>query len=694
MRIAVLLLCCAVPLLAQRVRVEFDPWTPATGPFPTDWLTVPDEAQKTGRRVNLPLAGCQAPAGDCAELALLNQLDGYHLQPRIRVKFSGAVNPETLRAGVFFVWLETAYARSWPLGRTGDRTPVNQVQWDPATNTMYAKPDAPLEQGRRYAIVVTEAVKDAGGQAVTADEGFDACVARRVGGEYCEAVSRAVAQATGARVAGGSVFTTLSATAWMESAYAATANLTTPFARNASTPAIAASDIQGLIWRQDMRAGADLVDGAVPLPPGALAGAGVGRIAFGTIRSPRFLNARNLIEQRPTGQPVAAPAASEEIFFHVFLPAAPAPAGGYPVVLAGHGLGDSRFGIPTLLALSFASRGWAVVALTAVGHGYGPRGQLRVLTPRGTVDVPAPGRAVDQDGDGNYLAFEGCVVLGPDAPFGIRDCLRQTALDWSAMVRALRAGMDLDGDGRADLSRDQVAYVGQSLGSFYGTLLTAVDASVPVSVLNVGGGSQTESARWSPSLRLLATLYMLVRRPAVLNSGLGFDEQYPLRHQAVEVLTRPGAADVGEVLDRLEWIEAQGAPLSYAPLFYSATPAGSPLKQVLFQMAAGDRVVPNPSNSLLVRAANLQDRAVIYRHDLARQVAPELPDDPHGFLAFLIRDGAAQAIGLAAHAQVVGFVLSGGRQIPDVNAPLRAVFGRDLFVPAEALPEVREYGRK
>jgi hypothetical protein len=329
-----------------------------------------------------------------------------------------------------------------------------------------------------------------------------------------------------------------------------------------------------------------------------------------------------------------------------------------------------------------------------VGHGYGPRGQLRFTTPRGIVDIPAPGRAADTDGDGAYSAFEGCAVLGPGAPYGIRDCLRQTALDWSAVVRAVRAGMDLDGDGRVDLSRNELAYVGQSLGAFYGSLLTAVEPNVPVSVLNVGGGSQTEAARWSPSLRALLTLYLFVRQPSVLNSGFGFNEQYPARHQDVEILTAPGAAAVGEVLDRMEWIEAQGAPLSYAPLFFSATPPGSPLKQVLFQMAVGDRIVPNPANSLLVRAANLQDRAVVYRHDLARAGMKELPEDPHAFLAWMIEDGPAQAIGLAAATQATGFVLSGGRQIPDVNAPLRLQFGKDLFEPAAALPDTPGFGMR
>ena len=51
----------ALPLLqplaiwAAGVTVSFDPSNPEIGPFPTNYLTVADPAQKTGLRVNLHL---------------------------------------------------------------------------------------------------------------------------------------------------------------------------------------------------------------------------------------------------------------------------------------------------------------------------------------------------------------------------------------------------------------------------------------------------------------------------------------------------------------------------------------------------------------------------------------------------------------------------------------------------------------
>jgi len=52
-------------------------------PFPADSLTVSDSSQITGKRVNLPLPDCTAQAALCAELGLVNQLDGFNLRPRI-----------------------------------------------------------------------------------------------------------------------------------------------------------------------------------------------------------------------------------------------------------------------------------------------------------------------------------------------------------------------------------------------------------------------------------------------------------------------------------------------------------------------------------------------------------------------------------------------------------------------------------
>ncbi|HWB95580.1 MAG TPA: hypothetical protein VG672_02730, partial [Bryobacteraceae bacterium] len=119
MRSAFVLLLTALPLAAAGVTVRFDPSDPAIGPFPSDALTLPDPAQKTSLRVNLPLPDCGPQDGTCNVLSLINQIDGFNLLPRLVVRFSGRVNPDTLRDGIYFVALENLTDEEYGVTKTG-----------------------------------------------------------------------------------------------------------------------------------------------------------------------------------------------------------------------------------------------------------------------------------------------------------------------------------------------------------------------------------------------------------------------------------------------------------------------------------------------------------------------------------------------------------------------------------------------
>src|SRR5439155_7261527 len=115
----------------------------------------------------------------------------------------------------------------------------------------------------------------------------------------------------------------------------------------------------------------------------------------------------------------------------------------------------------------------------AVGHGGGPLGTLTVVRTDGTqVTLPAGGRGIDQDGNGTIDTFEGLSSAPPRAIISYRDGLRQTVADLMQLVRVIEAGgVDVDGDGFADLDGSRIYYFGQSLGGIYGTLLIAIDPS-------------------------------------------------------------------------------------------------------------------------------------------------------------------------------------------------------------------------
>jgi hypothetical protein len=487
----------------------------------------------------------------------------------------------------------------------------------------------------------------------------------------------------GRQVVGASVFTTLSGSAMLEAAWQYV-SLAAPGAVVQQT--LRASDIQSITLRQQTTVDGDLEDGAFPASASTLAVLGIDRLVFGTLQSPRFLDERMVIPQLPTLAPLPEVRSLDEVGFHVLLPAAPPPPGGYPVLLAGHGFRDYRLAGPSVLAYSFLRAGYAIVAMNAVGHAYGPRSRIQVGTPDGTVDLFAGGRGVDLNGDGRIENGEGCVVLTPELPVGTRDCLRQTAVDWMVMVRAIRLGLDLDGDGHADLDGEKISYWGQSLGAFYGTDLLAVEPAIQSAVLNVGGASAAETARISPAFRGELLTYFAARQPSLLNLEEDFDEQYAGRDAGVTVLSVAGAGELQEEFERLEWLEAGGAPSTYAPLLTSAPLEGLAAKRVLFQMAIGDQTVPNPSNSLLVRAADGRERTSVHRHELAFAARPEIPEDPHAYFSFLLDPNAA-GIGLAALEQAAAFVRSGKDEVPDANPMARLFFGLDLFETPEVLPE-------
>src|SRR6266849_5870383 len=104
-------------LLTGEVVVQFDPSNPEIGPYPSDFLTVPDSTQLTGRRVNLPLPNCDAQPSLCTHLGIINQLDGFNVQPRLRVRFSGPADTSTLGKGIF--WDDSSKNGHWRNRRAG-----------------------------------------------------------------------------------------------------------------------------------------------------------------------------------------------------------------------------------------------------------------------------------------------------------------------------------------------------------------------------------------------------------------------------------------------------------------------------------------------------------------------------------------------------------------------------------------------
>src|SRR5262245_42544003 len=100
--LAILLL---VPSLALGAGVQalFDLSSPTGGPFPSDRFTVFDDGHKTGVQVNLPKPDCAVRPTDCADIDVINTLDGFNPQPRLAIPFSGPIDLGTVNSQTIFL---------------------------------------------------------------------------------------------------------------------------------------------------------------------------------------------------------------------------------------------------------------------------------------------------------------------------------------------------------------------------------------------------------------------------------------------------------------------------------------------------------------------------------------------------------------------------------------------------------------
>jgi Bacterial Ig-like domain len=678
---------------ASGVRVKFDLNDIAGSPFPSDRYTVREWGNQTFRRVNLPKPDCAVRVSDCEDIAVINTLDGFSTQPRITVPFTGAIDPASVSSDTVFLLNlgDVLTARGF-----GQRVGINQRLWDPASNTMVFEPEELLQEHSRYVLIVTDGVRDAAGKPIKRakmddDDDERGGMHRRGHDDYRRDLRDAMRAHRGlGKVAAATLFTTQTATGdlakimrQIKASNPAPASFMVGSAGGAEVRAVfSLATVQGIQFSRQVSTSPSFAVGPLPTPALGIVPGAVGQIAYGKFTSPSYQGAGQYIPATPTGRSGSPQAqGSNELVFQLFVPAGAKPAGGWPVAIFGHGFTDSMYGAPWTVGSVFASQGIATLAINVVGHGGGALGSLSVLRAgEAPVTVPAGGRGFDQDGNGAIDSTEGVNAAPPRTIIGSRDGLRQTVVDLMQLVRQIEVGMDIDGDGSADLNAQRIYYSGQSFGGIYGTKLLGVEPNIQAGVPNVPGGSITEVARLG-LFRFLTAAALATRQPQLLNLpstpgvpvpfNLNFNENMPLRDLPLVVNNVPGATAIAQVLDRSEWVQQSGNPVSYASLIRKAPLPGSAPKPVIVQFAKGDVTVPNPSSSAIVRAGALQDRTTYFRNDLAFAASPGVPKNPHTFLTN-IGIPASVPYAIAAQQQIAAFFKSNGALTidPDGAAPI------------------------
>jgi len=645
--------------------------TKAGQPFPSNLYTVPDATQATGLRVSLPTPDCATNSSDCDDVDVVNTLDGFNIQPRISVPFSGPIDTSTVSSSNIFL-----------VGPGGDVVGINQAVWEPLTNTLHFESDEQLAQATTYLLVVTRGVRDAAGDELAGSP----LGSLRASDAYKKAVRDALpmAMAGGAApgdIAAASLFTTQSIDAVSRKIRAQLTGGPVNFALGTAgeRTVFPTATISSITWRRQTGTAPAFSTGGLFLPLLA----GVGTVAFGEYASPDYETAGKIIPAYGTKTGTPVPQGTNQVQFSLFVPAGAAPAGGWPVAIFGHGFTDWKNGAPPAVAGTLARNGVATIAINVVGHGGGPLGTYTVgRVAAAPVTLPLGGRGIDQDGNGTIDSTEGVDAAAPNTLVSNRDGLRQTTIDQMQLVKVIEGGVDVDGDGAADLSASRIYYAGQSFGGIYGVPLLALEPDLRAGVVNVPGGPIVEIARLSPSFRSLVGLALISRTPSLYNNPApdplltNFNENIPLRNLPLVVDTVAGASAIQTYIDKAEWAQQAANPAAYAPL---VTPS-----KVLLQFARGDKTVPNPTTSAILRAGDLASRATVYRNDLAFAVNPLVGKNPHAFLTNLAGAGAPYA--LAAQQQIATFLASDGAATIDPDGP-----GPFFETPTSMVPEDLAY---
>jgi len=620
------------------VQALFSLAEPASGPFPSDQFTVPDTNQLTGRRVALKKPDCARQPSGCDEIDILNTLDGFSMQPRIGIVFDGAIDPNSVSSKSVFVMENRAGAAPRMIG-------INEIVWDPQGNILYLTTDELLSQRSTYVVIVTKGILNTAGKAVQASSEFTAFLASGTG-EYRDrlraGIDAVVAAGTSRdSVVVASVFTTLSATAILEKIRDQIRAATPPsasFVSEGKRMVYPRSAVASMTLHYQTRVSPPVFGdsttaiNALDAEPGA-----VGTLAFGSFVSPNYLTREIVIP--PVGTLTGTPAVqgSNTLQFTLALPTGTPPAKGWPVAIIGHGNTQQKELMYPFSAI-LAKRGIATIAINAPGHGFGPLSTMDLkLTSGETVTLPSGGRGVDLNGDGAIGANEGNLTAGrPYALLNFTDGWRQSAADLLQLVRVIQSGIDVDGDGKAELDSGSIYYMGTSAGGNYGVLFLTMEPAVRAGAITFGGYPRTDSFRLGAS-RGTQAAFLQQRVPSLLNGpgitqigGLAlaapyFNDNKPMRNVPPVINDVAGAMEIQEVFARQLWSGQPGDPGVYAPHLQKKPLDGMGEQAVLVQIAKGDLTVPMYAGMALVRAGGLEKNTTYFRFDLMYAKTPGFP---------------------------------------------------------------------
>ena len=427
----------------------------------------------------------------------------------------------------------------------------------------------------------------------------------------------------------------------------------------------------------------------------------VGRIAFGRFETPDYtVHPGEYIPpiRSRTGTP--RPQGVNTLHFTLILPSGPPPAKGWPVVVFGHGGNGTRATTPLEIASIPASHGLALICIDNVGHGRGLASTLTLrMTDGSNVTIPAPGRGIDQNGDGAIGTAEGHYATGPEALGLMGDAVTQIGADHLSLVRLIERGIDADGDGTVDLDASRIYFLGQSAGAHTNVSFVAYALAVRASFFLVPGGRLVDVRRLSSTLRPTLAAYLASRTPPLSDAVNGrksvggltlappfFEEGMPLAFEAPITNRVAGAMAVQRLLDRIEWRSQRGDAVVFASRLRRMPPPGTMARPTVIFLGRGDQSAPLVDSGFIVKEGELDDRTVLYRHDLFFAANPTSIKNSHTVYRFQGPTAPTNPMTVAIQHQFSRFFSSDGVSLEQTSLYLETPMKSPLPTQLDFIP--------
>lgn len=507
---------------------NFDP-AHSVIPFPNNLLL----AGTTDLTLNIPVAN---PANYADPQVALNALDGFSTTAPWSMAFTAPVDPASLAGNVHMFEVTLSGPGGGVTGVVRELASPQEfvavlAPSDTTGRTLAIVPTKPLKQRTSYMAVVTNGIKDTGGDNVRSSLTFlltQSTSALCAGGhstlpalpdaQACALEPlRQLTNSQQAAAAAAGIDPHSIAMSWV----ATTQNITVTM--QAIAGVIAASPAA---TTHVAPTGKTLADLGAGLPP-------VADIYIGTIDLPYYLSAPSAANPvapltgfwhaaagayiapcaafglDPTStnltacNPFPVATSTQTVPLLLTLPNANSgktkPAAGWPLVIFQHGITRNRTDM-FAVAGTLAAQGFAVVAIDLPLHGLTSTANPFYIGNTPFAALGAHERTFDLDFSDNTSGAPGPDgVIDPSGSYFInltslltsRDNLRQGVADELELSHAASTLPNVDGG--------NVSFVGQSLGSIIGTMFLALDPSVQNGVINVPGGGIARLLDASPA---------------------------------------------------------------------------------------------------------------------------------------------------------------------------------------------------